>query len=70
MANIIFRQIENVLELNQYQLTNQEWVTTWKTWFQSPTLQLLWNQKNKHLFYSPQKVQFVDDTILKCSSTT
>lgn len=67
MANIIFQEIENVLETNQFGLHNhqyhQEWIRTWKTWFQSPILQSIW-QENKNIFYSPQMVEFVDRKIL------
>lgn len=72
IADIIFQQIENVLQNEKYTFqngnsasggTHREWVQTWRTWFKSPRLRAIWEQ-NKATFYNKRTQEWIDRYII------
>ena len=69
MFNIITQRIENILasSLNfeefKQSATYNEWVRTWRQWFQSPILRNLWNV-NRSYYFAPMTIEFIDRVII------
>ena len=69
--NIITQRIENILSsaasLNfeefRQSATYNEWVKTWRQWFQSPTLRHLWSI-NRSYYFAPVTMEFIDRVII------